>query len=359
MLEHFDRRETPASMSNELNNLENTMRQSRVRLPKIELPVFSGSYEDWYSYQDTFEKLIHTNNSLADIEKFHYLRSSLRDKAAEVIRFIEITTDNYHEAWTTIKDRFDNKRWIVHKHIKAMFEAPSLTKENHIALRELLDTILKYLRALKALKRPTDTWDDLVVHIITSKLDPATNKAWETSIVLGDMSNLKSLTDFLSKRCQALESISSKLSNNQQGNVSQRHNGKHKNQSVSIVATANVSCPQCKENHSLYHCEAFLKLSIDKQIQIFKRAHICTNCLRSTDHQANARKSGSCRKCNKRHNTLLHLSTSNNNDKSLKSKESLTESNETPQAVVTQCLSTHHSLNILLSTAIVHVYDSK
>lgn len=359
ILEQFDRREASASTSNELNNLGNPTRQSRVKLPKIELPVFSGSYEDWYSYQDTFEKLIHTNDILDDIEKFHYLRSSLRNTAAEVISSIEITTDNYHEAWMTIKDRFDNKRWIINKHIKAMFEAPSLTKENHIALRELLDTILKHLRALKALKRPTDTWDDLIIHVITSKLDPAINKAWETSIVQGDMPSLKSLTDFLSKRCQVLESFSSKLSNNQQNNASQRHSVKHKNQSVSNVATTHASCPQCKENHLIYHCEAFFRLPIDKRIQVVKRAHICTNCLRSTDHQASACKSGSCRKCNKRHNTLLHLSNINNDDKNLKSKESLAGSNEIPQAIVTQCLSTHHSVNILLSTAIVYVYDSK
>ncbi|XP_011858104.1 PREDICTED: uncharacterized protein LOC105555686 [Vollenhovia emeryi] len=342
MLERFDKpAETPAPISNEVG--------FRKR----------SSYEDWYSYQDTFEKLIHSNESLATIEKFHYLRSSLKDRAAEVIRSIEITTDNYPEVWAAIKDRFDNKRWIIHKHIKAMFEAPSLTKENHIALRELLDTISKHLRALKALKRPTDTWDDVVIHIITSKLDSATNKAWETSIVQGDMPNLKSLTDFLSKRCQALESISSNWSSNQQGNVSQKYGSKHKNQSVSNVATSNISCPQCKENHSLYHCEAFRKLSVDKRLQVVKKAHICTNCLRSTEHQASACKSGACRKCNKRHNTLLHLSNPNNDNKSVESKESLADSNEASQAVVTQCLSAHHSLNILLSTAIVYVYDSK
>lgn len=87
-----------------------------------------------------FEKLIHLNDSLTDIEKFHYLRSSLKDKAAEVIKSIETITDNYHEAWAAVKDRFDNKCWIIHKHIRAIFEIPTLTKENHIALREL-DTV--------------------------------------------------------------------------------------------------------------------------------------------------------------------------------------------------------------------------
>lgn len=82
-------------------------------------------------------------------------------------------------------------------------------KENHTALRQLLDTILKHLRALKALHRPTEYWD-LIIHIIVSKLDTATNKAWEISILDNNIPDLKTLMDFLSKRCQALESIQTK-----------------------------------------------------------------------------------------------------------------------------------------------------
>lgn len=75
-----------------------------------------------------------------------------------------------------------------------MFEAPPIPKESHIALREL-DTIFKYVRALKALKRPTESWDDLIYcwvnndysRIISSKLDSTTSKAWETSITHKDM----------------------------------------------------------------------------------------------------------------------------------------------------------------------------
>jgi len=51
-----------------------------------------------------------------------------------------------------------------------MFEIPIITKENHLLLRHLLD-VLKYLRALKALRRLTDYWDDLIVYLITSRLD--------------------------------------------------------------------------------------------------------------------------------------------------------------------------------------------
>jgi len=309
-------------------------RESHVKLPKIQLPVFLGAYDDWYSYQDTFEKLIHQNNNFSEIEKFHYLRSSLKGKAAEIIKSIETTTDNYNEAWIAVKEHFDNKRWIIQKHIKAIFDAPILTKENHTNLRELLNTILKHLRALKAIKRPTEAWDDLIIHIIISKHDPVTSKAWETSIPDKEIPNLKSLTDFLSKRCHALETISDKLSNSNQSYIL---SSKTKNSSITNVALSNLSCPQCKENHPLYYCEAFLKLPTEKRIHVVKRAHLCINCLRSTSHQAKSCNSGVA---NVTKNTLLHLSKSTDENKSSTSKEShSSEPEKTEQSIVTQCFS--------------------
>ncbi|XP_011861271.1 PREDICTED: uncharacterized protein LOC105558287, partial [Vollenhovia emeryi] len=247
LLDHYDRqlqRVSPALVPARQNETPISVnRESRVRLPKIVLPVFTGAYDDWYSFEDTFDKLIHTNEDLSEIEKFHYLRSSLQGKAAEIIKSIDTTTDNYNEAWEAVKERFDNKRWIIQKHLRAIFEAPPLIKENHNNLRELLDTVLKHLRALKAIKRPTETWDDLIIHIIVSKLDTATAKAWETSIPDKEIPNLKSLTEFLSKRCQALETIYSKTPVAQSSNTS-KFPIKSKGSSVTNLATSNLACPQ-------------------------------------------------------------------------------------------------------------------
>ncbi|KYN50730.1 hypothetical protein ALC56_03611 [Trachymyrmex septentrionalis] len=84
VIEQFNQNAVPISSRSNNNHTGNMReRETRVRLPKIDLAVFSGSYE--YSYQDIFKKLIHLNENLTKIEKFHYLRSSLKDKAAEII----------------------------------------------------------------------------------------------------------------------------------------------------------------------------------------------------------------------------------------------------------------------------------
>jgi len=125
-----------------------------LKLPKIDLPSFSGIYGEWYPFHDTFHSLIHRDNSITEIQKFHYLKSSLK---GEVIQSLEISSNNYKEAWHILKRRYDNKRLIIQKHIKALFDLQPIIKENHTGLRHLVDGILKHLRALKAIGRPTDS----------------------------------------------------------------------------------------------------------------------------------------------------------------------------------------------------------
>ena len=110
------------------------------------------------------------------------------------------------------------------------------------------------------------------------------------------------LMDFLSKRCQALESIQSRTLNNQTNNTVHKQIDKSQNTSVTNIATSNLSCACCKAKHQVYHYEKFLKLSVKEKFKVVKKAHLCINCLRSTAYQAKLCNPGTCHKCNKKHN---------------------------------------------------------
>lgn len=88
-----------------------------IRLPRIELPTFEDVYENWHTFYDMFNSLIHSNRDLSNTQKFHYLRS-LKSDAAEVVSSLKISGDNYADAWVRLKERYDNKRLIIQNHIK-------------------------------------------------------------------------------------------------------------------------------------------------------------------------------------------------------------------------------------------------
>lgn len=52
-----------------------------VELPRIEIPTFSGNYQEWTAFIDAFTSLVDSNTNVQDVNKLHYLRGSLRDGA--------------------------------------------------------------------------------------------------------------------------------------------------------------------------------------------------------------------------------------------------------------------------------------
>jgi len=339
---------SPASTSSR----DNSETFTHVRLPKLNLPTFSGKYDEWFPFYDTFVSVIHSNVTLSNIQKFQYLRASVTGDAGNVINSLEISDVNYEVAWTLLKQRYDNKRVIVQNHIKAIMELPSMTKENHSDLRKIADGAAKHLHALHALKRPTSHWDDLLVHVLSSKLDPVTLREWQSALIGNDLPTLQQFFDFATHQCQMLEAtnrISALPSKVSQSNS--------KRQS-SCAATIRSKCNYCSGDHLIYHCKQFLALPIPRRISEIRNRKICANCLRSTSHVASKCGSSSCRVCQSKHNTLLHASNS-----ASETSERSTTVDETKPSASAAILATHASSSIdsnstILSTAVVHAFDA-
>lgn len=88
-----------------------------VRLPQIELPKFDGRYTEWENFYDMFDSLIAKNASIPDVQKFHYLKTSLEGEARALLKNVTVTAANYETAWTTLKARYENKRLLVNAHL--------------------------------------------------------------------------------------------------------------------------------------------------------------------------------------------------------------------------------------------------
>ncbi|XP_071642942.1 uncharacterized protein [Temnothorax longispinosus] len=275
---------------------------AQIRLPKINLPEFSGNYEGWFPFFDTFHSMIHANESLDDIQRFQYLRASLTGDAKNIISSLEISAVNYGVAWSLLKERYDNKRVITQIHIKAIMELPSMSRENACELRQIADGGSRHVRALQALKRPISHWDDLLVHILSSKLDAVTMREWQNSLTATELPSFKQLLDFIIHHSQMLESTGKSSAPSSKNNA--RVSSGAKRQAV-CVASVGLKCSHCGEEH--YHCQKFLALAIPQRIAEIRKAKICMNCVRSTSYIASKCSSGNCKVCKMKHNSLLHL----------------------------------------------------
>ena len=75
-------------------------------LPKIKLPIFSGNIAEWVEFKGLFQSLIDENKNLTSLEKFQYLKTTLRGEALSLISYYELGGRNYANAYQDIIDRY-------------------------------------------------------------------------------------------------------------------------------------------------------------------------------------------------------------------------------------------------------------
>lgn len=315
---------------------------SSVRLPKIDLPHFDGSYQQWLEYRDTYTSLIHDNDSIDNINKFHYLRASLKGSAALVIKSLDFSSENYIVAWKLLKERFDNKRLLVNNHVQALFNSDSLQKESSKSLRHLIDSTNKNLRALSTLGQPIEHWDTLIIYMVSTKLDSVTSREWEEHRNgLTDPPTFTNFMSFLSSRADLLETLEET-----KGIKHKVDSSTYKSKSFIVATTSKgftFKCPVCSQEHLLFSCQKFRNMPVESRMKTAQEAKVCMNCLRPGHVTAKCRL-GPCKYCRERHNTLLH------------SEPEVRLETNVALNCQQQSIQTRH---VILSTALVKVLDSR
>ena len=113
-----------------------------MKLPKLELPSFYGDVLKFSSYWDQFRCAVHENKELSSVQKFTYLRSTLKGTALKTIDGFEVTAANYNHAIQAILHRYGRKRITVSSLVKSIIKIELQEKLNAASLRDLHDTLL-------------------------------------------------------------------------------------------------------------------------------------------------------------------------------------------------------------------------
>ena len=150
-------------------------REHVSRLPKLHLPTFSGNPLNWQRFWDSFNAAVHSNTVLDNVQKFNYLRTQLLDEASHAISGFTLTSDNYEEAVTLLRERFGETNKIVQAHMRAFSNLPKPTN-TVTSLRHFHDTIESHIRGSSALGTPEDSYSTLLATIIYDKLP---DKTWQ------------------------------------------------------------------------------------------------------------------------------------------------------------------------------------
>lgn len=285
-----------------------------VRTPKIELPTFDGSSDQWIKFRDMFESLIHSKENITNVEKFSYLQSSIKLAPGEsnVLDNFKICDGDYLAAWQAVCDRYNDKRKIIAMHCATMFDVKKMSCESASELRRIIDVFSSQLSALKQLGYVLGEHDDfgnmIVVQFVLVRLDEHTLREWK-KFHTADSATWKELNDFLTAQWRSLDDVAiTNLTSTGEVKaapkpvkalvVSKPNNNKR---------SSGAKCHLCYDSHFLWSCPKFTSMSVDDRQKVVREKQLCLNCF-SPSHQVRQCPSKfKCKTCDKPHHTLLHF----------------------------------------------------
>ncbi|KAJ8961400.1 hypothetical protein NQ318_014645 [Aromia moschata] len=275
------------------------------KLPKLQIPNFSGNIKDWPTYIECFNSLIHHNGNLSDVDRVHYLIGSLSGAALSVCSGVPPTGENYRIIYQTLVDKYSDKRATANYYLDQIInfrQAQTETATSLNAFLEKFDVAVKSLQKLQI----SELDDYILAYLALSKLNPETQRLFENAHRKTEMPSYTDIVTFVKEQAKiCIRSPNKKLNSSLDSK-----NDKPK-QTHSFLVQNNLSrqnkCYVCKNNvHPITECSKFLGMCPLDRYTFIRNNHFCLNCLGS--HKViNCQSSFNCRTCKLRHHTLLHF----------------------------------------------------
>ena len=321
------------------------------KLPKLNLPTFTGNILNWQAFWDSYDTAVHSNPTLSEVQKFNYLKSLLQDEAYRTITGFALTNANYDKAISLLQERYGQKHKIVQTYMQALLEIPAPVYSLS-SLRTFYDETETYVRGLESLGQTDESYGSLLVPVVLNKLPPqirqnlarvhkSTN--WtlnnlrnaiydEVNVLEAGQLSEKSHDDDYLATATFLTHAKSRPKNGQR-KPEMNHQGQRRTMKL---------CTYCDESgHFAINCTKHT--SADARMNIVKRKKLCFNCL--GNHKiAECKSTNKCKNCDKRHHTSLCKKM----DDTIKPK-----SQQQENAVLHSSLAPQKTSNIMLKTAVV------
>ncbi|KRY45033.1 hypothetical protein T03_15500 [Trichinella britovi] len=123
------------------------MHELAARLPRCDLPKFSGDFKEFRAFWDQFDYRVHQRKDLSNAAKLTYLRGCLTGKAEDVISSLSSSNADYEVALNRLREEFDRPAKVIRHQIKKLVQTPP----KDVGLRSQYDHLRRTIDALTAL----------------------------------------------------------------------------------------------------------------------------------------------------------------------------------------------------------------
>ena len=245
---------------------------TKVNLPKLQIPKFSGDVMQWTEFFDMFKSSVHDHQGLSDVQKFTFLRDQLSD-TQDTMSGLQLTGSNYSTAMSLLISRFGDKQIIINAHHVALMDLQSASPKSK-SLRTLYDSMEIHLRSLSALGQ--DTTQLVFVPVITNKLPKAVmmqlemnngGATWTVQGLRAALCKYISAQEAAERQCPTSTAETDRPTYTS-GHVLATHK--------SATTTPSVTCAFCEKQHYSDECTTYRTVDARKK----QAPDRCFKCLR-------------------------------------------------------------------------------
>lgn len=276
------------------------------KLPKIAIPVFDSRIENWITFIQLFNSLIHERTDLAPVEKLHYLLSSLQGEAYNVIKNYPVTNENYKVAYEALYKQYNKTRLIATTYYEKLVTCESVKSSRASDLERISRTFKENLAILNSFNLPDKNF--MLFQLLWSKLDRNTKEQFELEHNSDDIPDFNRLQSFIEKRFRALVAAGFNVPS---VNMSQPSTSKGMIKPKTVLAVSVRPCVLCREAHGLTSCPTFLEFDPNTRFKCVKENNLCILCLSGSHSVKSCKSRQRCEQCKFSHNTLLHFNDTN------------------------------------------------
>ena len=283
---------------------QDDVNQTFGNLPKIHLPKFKGQFEEWPEFWNKFTAIVDESN-LPTISKYSHLQSLLDGEAADTIKGLSLTDENYHLAKTLLQERYGRKERIIFAHIQRLLNIEVSKMKATNKLWQLYNELQINIRGLANCGISGDTYGVVLTPIIISRLPDELRMEW-AKVSERKEDDLDWLLSFLKDEITRRE----RSETYENSSFSRTFVEKKRVPSAAVLQNRQVQsespvCCFCEKRHSSDKCWNLKRMSPEEVKQVLKDKHRCFCCFRG-DHRVNdcSRK---CKACSGKHNELFCL----------------------------------------------------
>ena len=204
--------------------------EGRVKLPKLDVPVFDENIVNWIPFWEQFRISVHDRGKLSDPE---YLKLALKDGHAKtVVEGLSGSGENYKEAVDTLRKHYNRPR-LIHQARHSLCTKPQGRQRPGTPTSTQCS---QHLRALKTMEcEPSGSF---VTSLLELKLDTTTMFEWQKySQEAPSVPHYSTLLEFISLHAQASMSSVFDL----------KRGPGHRTLTSYSASTEEVNCVACKE----------------------------------------------------------------------------------------------------------------